>query len=203
MSRVATDRIEITRPKLLLVEGKDEEGVFDALIKRLSIPEVQIIAYKGKPNLKNFLGAIVSTPGFGNVLFLGIVRDADDNPAGAMQSLQGALQDYDLPVPEAPMKRTGSSPTVTVFVMPGETRTGMLEDLLWNSIPTSQTSCIATYLECMQVVSPSSKNRVHAYLASKKDPMRVGEAAQAGIWDFGNPAFNDVKEFLGEAFPVN
>jgi len=203
VSRVATDRIEITSPKLLLVEGKDEEGVFDALIKRLPIPEVQIIAYRGKTNLRHFLGAIVSTPGFDNVLFLGIVRDADDNPEGAMQSLQGALQDYDLPVPETPLKRTGSSPAVTVFVLPGDVRTGMLEDLLWNSVPTSQASCIATYLECMRVVSPSSKNRVHAYLASKKDPMRVGEAAQAGIWDFVNPAFKEVKEFLGEAFPVS
>lgn len=62
MSAVAVPpRIQITKPKLLIVEGKDEEGFFSAAMSQhLSITDVQVLPIGGKQNLYGNLKALMA-----------------------------------------------------------------------------------------------------------------------------------------------
>ena len=64
---------------------------------------------------------------------LGIVRDAETSAGGAFQSVQSALRNAELPVPDSLAERTDTSPAVTVLILPGDNRQGMLETLLCES----------------------------------------------------------------------
>ena len=42
-----------------------------------------------------------------------------------------------------------------------------------------------------------AKAEVHAFLASREEPdKRLGEAAEAGYWPLGDPAFGHLKNFV-------
>ena len=49
-----------------------------------------------------------------------------------------------------------------------------------------------------------AKTKVHTYLAvgiDGKDPgLRLGEAAEAGVWDWNSPAFAQITDFLSKLY---
>ena len=63
-------------------------------------------------------------------------------------------------------------------------------------------SCVEEYLECVKNNANREPNNVakaklHAWLASKEKPdKRLGEAAEAGYWDWESAAFDGLKEFI-------
>lgn len=77
--------IEIQKPTLLIVEGRDEELFFEALVRNLGSDGVQVMPIGGKTKLRENLAALVRSPRFAEVASLGIVRDADDRPESAFQ----------------------------------------------------------------------------------------------------------------------
>jgi hypothetical protein len=81
---IAPNPIEATR--MLLGEGREEELFLGALLNHLAISGVQVENYQGKSKLAPFLKALRNRPGFVRVERLGILRDADDDPAGAGQA---------------------------------------------------------------------------------------------------------------------
>ncbi len=109
------------------------------------------------------------------------MRDADDNPAGALKSVRDALVNADLPVPG--QARNASDVDVKIMIIPSEDSTGCLQTLLWKSINDQDLrDCVDDYLRCADV--PSNGNRyvkakVHAYIATKPKPnLKVGEASR-------------------------
>lgn len=50
--------IEITEPNVLVVEGKDEEYFFEALIKQMGLENIQVMGIGGKTNLQPRLKAL-------------------------------------------------------------------------------------------------------------------------------------------------
>ena len=195
--------IEIQKPTLLIVEGRDEEVFFEALVRNLGLDGVQAMPIGGKTKLRENLAALVRSPRFAEVASLGIVRDADDRPESAFQSVHDALQATGLPAPTGPMVPAGASPRVMVVILPAHNVAGMLEDLCLDAVsqdPAMQ--CVDQYFECLaqqDIPSPHNipKARVQVFLASRAEAgKRLGEAAQAGYWPWDTEAFDSVKSFI-------
>ena len=194
---------------LLLVEGTDEVRFFYALLKSLGIGHIQIASVDGKdhfaPVLKNVL---MTSRNYQRLRRLVLVRDADDNAQAAFQSLRSALTGAGLSVPSETFLRWAMGhPSVSIAILPdGESR-GNLEDLCLRSLEGSAEylsvlSCVDQYLDC-RGESPDadsgahSKARLHAYLAVGNRPgRRLGEAADAGAWDWNSPALQLLADFL-------
>jgi hypothetical protein len=195
--------LKIEQPNVLVVEGKEEDLFFEALIKHLKLQDIQIMPIGGKEKLRGNLKALVQTPGFSDVIFLGVVRDADANPDTAFQSVRDALQAAGLPTPECPLLPVGEKPRVAVLILPGVDTPGMLEDLCLRAVAQDPAmGCVEQYFECLQHKGLSlpdnmSKAKVQVFLASRpKAGLRLGEAAQAGYWPWETEAFEQVRNFL-------
>lgn len=193
----------IESPNLLLVEGKDEEFFFGALICYMGLKNIQIINIEGKDNLRRKLRALINDARFHEVVSIGIVRDANDDPRAAFQSICDALKAVNLSVPERPLVSNGVSPKVTIMILPKEDTPGMLEDICLKSIENDPVMfCIDQYFKCLEerripIPKKRSKAKVQAFLASRTDPgKRLGKAAQAGYWPWDNIAFDPLKNFL-------
>ena len=207
-------KIEVISPYLLIVEGKDEELFFEALMKNLGLTDIQILPIGGKTKLKENLRHLVNkVPDFDMVTSLGIVRDADDDPKAAFQSVSDALKKVKLPVPVSPLiPSIGPNPRnlkyhikVNVFIMPDENSLGDLEELCLRAVKTDPAmKCVVQYFYCLQhqglsLPKQMSKAKVHVFLASRAEPdKRLGEAAKAGYWPWNHNAFEKIKNFLFE-----
>lgn len=185
----------------LLVEGNDPRNFFEALVRNMGLAnDLQIQNFGGVNELGGFLSAFVRMSGFSNsVRSLGIVRDAETNARGAFQSIQSALRNAELPVPDGLDQRAEGPPTVSALILPGGDRVGMLETLLCETFGgTSEDRCITTFLECVGApVARLDKARAHAWLAARPDPhLSVGHAAQRGYWALDHGALGGVRRFL-------
>lgn len=204
-----TEPKQITQPKLLVVEGKEDELLFDALIRHLKLYDIQILAIGGKQELRKHLRAMVTTPGFNQVVSLAVVRDADHDPHAAFQSIQNALQGAHLPVPDCPLLpvakllASGQKLQVVAMIVPGANRTGMLEDICLDAVAQDPAMrCLDQYFECLKTThiplpGNTSKAKIQAFLASRPEPgKRLGEAAQADYFPWEHQAFDEVKRFV-------
>ena len=203
--------------KLLLVEGNDDLRFFRAMLGSRGIADVTVSSYNGKANLGNDLSARIRESEFHAVSSLGVVRDADDNSQSAFDSVVGSLQRAKLPTPDAanvPIERNGLR--ISVLILPPDDDCGELENVCLSSvegIPDMQ--CVESYFDCLSNVEPSiaanhmAKARLNSYLAigpvhttndgsitRRRPALRLGEAAEAGVWDWSSPAFERVADFL-------
>ncbi|MBE9572626.1 MAG: hypothetical protein IMF11_18525 [Proteobacteria bacterium] len=201
--------IKIEQSYLVLVEGKDEQLLFEALMENEEINNIQILPIAGKTLLRRHLKALKVAPGFGNVIGLGVVRDADTDPAAAFQSVCDALTDCGLPVPPAPLTPGGNRPHVTVMILPDQHSTGMLESICLSAVAGDPVApCVEQYFQCMELhgiglqENRIPKAKVQVFLASREEPgKRLGEAAQAGYWPWNAEAFQPLKNFLRDITP--
>jgi len=204
-------RIEITKRKLLIVEGRDEENFFNALFRdHLCRDDVQVLPIGGKTRIHDNLQALILDPRFSDVEALIVVRDADvgapgsDTPAfrSAWESVCLALRNAAIPVPTAHATFSTETPRTGVFIMPDGHSDGMLESLCLAAVRNQpEYACVVGYFECLAKhdVRPGhlDKARAHAFLSSRPEPdRRVGEAAQAGYWPWESQAFSQLIEFL-------
>lgn len=187
----------------ILVEGNDQRNFFEAFVKHLSLANIQIQNFGGVDQLRDFLEGLVDATGFQAVKSVGVVRDAETSAQAAFQSVQSSLRNAGLPVPNRPEDRTGGSPAVTVLILPGNNRPGMLETLLNETfVNTPVDDCINAFFGCVEDVSGVSIQRPHkaraqAYLATKPDPhLSVGVAAKRDYWDLNHPVFDQLRQFL-------
>lgn len=196
--------IEIIKPNLLLVEGKNDVGFFEGIMTHLDLNDIQIINVEGTPKYGDILKAIRKSSNFNKIVIsIGIVRDADTNSDAAFGSISGYLRSAKLPVPEKPLMPSKGTPQVTVMILPKEGETGMLEDLCLSSVVSdSAFPCMEAYFQCLQEKGLSlpnkiSKAKVQVFLASRqKVGLSLGVAAKAKLWPFDDNAFDQVKTFL-------
>ena len=197
------DQIEASTQ--LLVEGNDQLNFFRAFVRRLGIPNIQVQNFGGVDELTLFVEALASTDEFKDrVRSLGIVRDSEVRPASsAFQSVQGTLVSAGLPVPDQMATPFGSSPSVSVLILPDNESPGMLETLLCRAFDgTHVGQCIESFLECASAVTGEGlhrpdKARAHAYIATRRDPyLSVGVAAQRSYWDLDHAVFDGIRNFI-------
>ena len=212
----------ITERALLVVEGTHEKAFFAALLKSEGMRWVQVLPIGGKTLLKPSLPVLLGDDGFvelassGAPISLGIVRDADDDPGAAFQSVCGALEAAGMPVPPEPRQPAGGTITlpdgetqgalrVVVFIVPGAASPGAIEDLCVASVSDKpEFVCVERLRACLEekdILRATSatlgKAMAHAYLATQEDPDKhMGNAAQAGYWNLASPVFHDLKQFL-------
>lgn len=189
----------------LLVEGKDQRNFFAAFIKRKSLGNIQVQNFGGVNELPKFLLGFVKMPDFTDtVQSIGIVRDAEECHRSAFQSVQNSLRNANLPIPDKPEERTGENLLVTVLILPGRNRPGMLETLLCESFSdTPENRCVDDFFKCVTTNSSNvpirkpEKARARAYLTTKPEPhFSVGVAAKRGYWDLDHDTFAGVRGFL-------
>jgi hypothetical protein len=190
--------------KILAVEGKDEYEFFDALFKHMNIVDVRIEEVGGKDQFKDKLPALVRSSGFSvNVEKFAVVRDADQNANSAFRSIRNILKKEGLEPPNDKNQFSRKNPNVGIYIMPGNSSKGMLEDLCLSTVQnTPAIACVDIFVECCKEnlneppLNPS-KAKVQAYLAAMpKVVNRLGIGAQRGYWNFNCQELDQVKLFL-------
>ena len=188
----------IERPILIIGEGVEEVLFLEALLAEFNVSGVQVEHYEGKSALGRYLKALKNRPGFAAVKKLGIIRDADDDPAASAASVDGAIA------------QAGFDPNLTVkkIIIPSATEKGALENLCLRTIEGQPLrACIEEFLSCatratsIQHTSTAAKAkaRIHAWLSAQREPdLRLGHAAKKGLIAWSSPVFGELKQFLRE-----
>ena len=193
---------------LLLVEGRDEVNLFDALMDHCldAEPKVQVIDAGGIDQFSRRLKAIQTAartrPAFRAI---GVVRDADDNAADAFASVCDQLRNAGYEPPVGHGEFSNAVPSIGVFIVPDGNEPGAIETLCRRSKEGDEVAiCVEEYLSCLDEHEAMKSTNVdksfaHAYLAAMEDPVaRVGEGAKQGVWDFESAAFGELSDFVRE-----
>ena len=198
--------LEIQENKQVLVEGNDEVRIFGFLVSHLNIPNIQIRHYGGSDKLRTFLRTLRTSPEFTTVRSLAVVADANSDGSRRDRRIRSALSDMALPTPSGPLEIASNGRIkVAYLVVPHNRDNGMIEDVCLDSVKADPAmECIDRYFECIeQSETPgprevwTAKARLHAFLSSRDRPgLRIGEAAEAGIWQFEDEAFDPLKALL-------
>lgn len=202
---------EIQKTKLLIVEGNHERDFFQAWFQQLDIEDIQVMPIGGKTQLRNNLGPLVKRPAYRDVLSLVVMRDADDDPQAAFQSVADAFIAHGIPVPATPwILRQDATPKTGIVLAPRANAIGALEELLLETIQTDPL-CGEAHQFIQNAVntlrgngdrnpSPAHKQckaRTHAYLATFEEPDKdPGKAALAGVWNFNHPCLQPLLQIL-------
>ena len=200
------DHLKIEHPKQVIVEGNDDVRVFGALSKHLNIRDVQVHGYGEIDNLRRFLDAFRDLPEFGLVRSLAVVADANSDGDRRERRICNALSDMALPAPSRPLELASNGELQVAYLIIPHNATGtMIEDVCLNSVSEDPAmACVDRYFECLGqtgLEGPKevwmSKARLHAFLASRERPgLRLGEAAESGIWSFDADAFRPLLELV-------
>ena len=192
------DNRSIRKSRLILGEGLDEKNFFDAFLQHLRIVNVQAMYYGGKTHRKGLLQTLAARqPEFQRVTHLAITADADDNYEGTVQSIKAELEACHLPIPEDRQFATDNGKRVGLYLLRRQLETICLQSLAG----ASELRCIRQFLECVgfedERENEVEKVKCRTYLAPKDSAvLSVGVAAKQGYWDFANPAFDGIREFL-------
>lgn len=167
---------------VLLVEGKDDEHVFYALLEHHHVP--QVFKIKDKEGITNLLGTLEVELLASDLTRLGIVIDADLNLGARWQQTTDILRNAGYAdIPDAP-NRDGTiieqqgRPTVGLWIMPENTLPGMLEDFVSFLVPRNDSlwdrvhRCIEGIPEADRRFAAAHliKAQLHTWLAWQTDP---------------------------------
>ncbi|MDX8377372.1 MAG: DUF3226 domain-containing protein [Mariprofundales bacterium] len=202
--------MQIESKKVLLVEGLDEVGFFEVLCKKINIQDIQIIGTGGKDKFKQEFPIILNARGFEGVTSIVIIRDADESVGSAINSVKYQLKKYNFPIPSGHAEfSTNSKITTGFFIMPGNRDTGMLENLVLDTVKEHPVKlCSDDYINKLKnkLAEPNSsfkfprnehKARLFAYLAGmEKFIPSLGMAAKKGYFNLESNALDDIKSFL-------
>ena len=198
----------IRSDRLLLVEGRDEVNLFGALMQHCldAEPTVQVIDAGGKDRFpKNLRALSTAARARPSLRAIGVVRDADDDAAGAFRSICDQVRNAGCEPPAVHGEFSDAVPSIGVFIVPDGTEPGAIETLCRRSKKgDAAAACVDEFLSCLDEHAAMrstniDKSFAHAYLAAMKDPVaRVGEGAMQGTWDFESPAFAELSDFLRE-----
>lgn len=201
-------RRRIEKPRLLLVEGRDEVNVFEALMRHClgDGAEIQVIDAGGKDQFPKHMKAIPTAARTRRGLHLrsiGVVRDANGDARGSFRSVCDSLRNAGYEPPPVHGEFSGATPSIGVFIAPDGARPGAIETLCRRSVEgKAAAACADEYMKCLEDrgamrSSNIDKSFAHAYLAALPNPVaRVGEGALSGAWNFDSPAFEALSRFL-------
>jgi hypothetical protein len=199
--------LQITKKRLLVVEGNDEKNFFEELFKHMAKENItDILDVGGKDNFKNSIPALTRISSFNDVEAIAVVRDADGNCRSAFASVKGILKENGLLPPEKPGEFSQGNPKVGVFIMPDNKNSGMLEDLCLETVKDEKgMECVNRFIDCAnQLENPPkdkdiAKVKVQGFLAIKPGVFdMVGLGAKKNYWDFDSAALEPLKNFLSE-----
>lgn len=191
---------------VLLVEGNDDKQVITHLCNQVSLS----VDFKieNKEGLESLLASIPSEILASGRKTVGIIVDANDNPDGRWKSIIARLQHADITAPTHPAT-TGivirSKPKVGVWLMPDNESKGQLEHFVQKMIPDGDTvwPLAQKYIESIpEPEQPKQliKAQVHAWLAARSKPRRMGTAIRAGDFNIRAPLAEDFINWIQRLF---
>lgn len=199
------DILNVEKDRLLLVEGRDEQVLFEKILGQNWTNGIQVIDAGGINRFPGMLAALLAEARVKNIDLqsIGMVRDADEDASAAFQSICSAVSRNGLIAPPQTEVLSTGTPSVAILILPGNGAPGALEDVCLSSISGHPAAdCIKSYIRCLRQrgvmeSSNAGKTAVHAYLASKADPTsNVGRGAEHDYWDIGSPAFAIIRDFI-------
>jgi len=193
----------IHQKKVLVVEGKDEINFFNALLKYMEIIDFEVYEVGGKQQFKDKLPALVRVRGFSDVEVLAVVRDADNDANAAFESIKNILKKEKLKPPNQINQFSKGAPKIGIFIMPGNSDAGMLEDLCLKTVECHPAMCcVESFIDCVSKLenppNKITKAKVQAFLAAMPELANsVGVGAQKGYWNFNSNELTKLKSFIG------
>jgi hypothetical protein len=188
-------------PKLLLVEGNNDVFVCLSLLKHHKLVteavleeidrKVTPLTYNGnkfgiknKDGVTNILNTLDVEVDATGLVTLGIIVDADDKLSKRWKELTTALtlagytQVPANPDPTGTIIQESGKPTIGIWIMPDNHRTGILEDFASDLIPLKDTDplwslskdCLAEAAKISPKIAGSIKAHIYTWLAWQKDP---------------------------------
>ncbi|MEA1866346.1 MAG: DUF3226 domain-containing protein [Euryarchaeota archaeon] len=192
----------IREKTVLAVEGKDEVNFFDALLRYLEITGFEIRDVGGKSRFKDKLPALVKMSGFSDVEALAVIRDADKDANAAFDSVRYVLTKEGLEPPARMNWFSDGNPVIGIFIMPGDSDRGMLEDLCLRTVKDHPAmECVDIFVDCVSELADPPKTlekaKTQAFLASMPTIVNsIGLGAQKGYWNFDSSELSDLVSFI-------
>lgn len=207
----------IKKKHLILCEGIDE---WKFLVRFLNSPalkdnpffseEIEVFDFGGNEELSTYLEALKLIEGFSDVVSLLVIRDAELDARKAARQVQNALRENDLDVPDRQGQWTERTPKTCFLLFPDfgkKESPGTLEDLcitiLDDTVTETPLEEIDAFVEHLekdreQTFSHRHKTRLHTYFSTnnKLVSLKLGEAADAGAFDWSHPNLKPLKECL-------
>lgn len=216
-------RGDSTHTHVLLVEGQDDRHVIYQLIDRCTrCAEMPHFGVIDKSSFSELLGSIsgeINAPGREVV---GIMVDANDDPQKRWNEVQGKLEAV-LHKPPCEMSKKDiasqylrkpeglilkSNPRIGVWMMPDNDSSGELEDFVMQMIPRRDTvwPLSRNYISDIPDghrkfdAGKVQKAELFAWLATRKEPGRMGAAIGAGDLSVDGPLAKKFLKWLSDLF---
>ena len=202
-------------PRVLLVEGVDDKHVVRHVRDHQDQPDMPAFDIRDKDGITNLISAIgpeIKAPGR---LAVGILADANDDPKARWQEIADKLRKAGIKAPDR-MDSTGGvvvtskvdRPRVGVWLMPDNESQGELEDFVEKLIPKGDPvwplaeryvkgiPCDARKFQPGKI----ARARIHAWLATRAEPRKMGAAIGVGDLDATAPLATTFAEWLRAVF---
>ena len=205
--------------RALLVEGQDDKHVVRHLcirsqicIRNESMLAFDILDKGGIDPLLDSISLEIKAPGRESV---GILVDANDEPANRWQSIRSRLQRFDLHLPAEPDSEgtilSAASPAVPrigIWLWPDNQRRGELEDFVKAMIPSADPVWPKSeeYIDHIPELDrkflpgKETKAKIYAWLATTETPGRMGTAIRAGSLGVDGPLALKFADWLRRLF---
>jgi hypothetical protein len=189
---------------LLLVEGGDEEW----LCKAAAGPQIwqELCCWKasGRSDLKNLMLLAKNAPNFGYARSVGLVLDAEDDPAAALKLAEQILAEVGNTLPLVHGVVTGPPVRCGVFLSPDGQSAGSSDTLCRAAVRDLKVAaCVDALAACASVAHPTralaDKAWLQAYFAMFPEPHRLGDAfnPKKGLSiDPAHSSFDPLRNFL-------
>ena len=195
--------------RALLVEGPDDKHVVRHIYELVArTPPFCIIQ---KDGIEKLLPSIPPEFNVSGRKTLGILVDADDHPLDRWQSLRDRFSSLNVQLPNNPYAQgtiIQSQPRVGIWMMPDNMSPGELEDFIATIIPSDDPvwRLARGYIDNIPMkhrkFNPGKLRRaeVHAWLAARESPRRMGSAIGAGDMDINLPVSRSFTQWLKTLF---
>ena len=208
--------VEITKPRVIICEGKADVAFFEHLISERGLPEFQVLPANGNSRYEDTLVALSAAPGFNGISGILLVGDNDLNPARAFQNIRTQIQrasGYGVPVNPGEIAESAGFPDIVVMMVPWHGRVGCLETLLLEAVRAAHAdfgACVDDYAACTHVDAWNEVEVAKMKLQSltavicRSDPTTPVSYAWNRPEDIillTQPCFNQIADFL-QAFPA-
>ena len=164
-----------------------------------------------RDNRRNVIAGLPEVAKTEGIEILGLLLDADQSLEQTWQEITAALQKAGISPPNQ-LPPTGliipadpeNTPRLGVWIMPDNQSPGELEDFLFQMIPPDSANWPAAQ-EFIERIPPESreflphktdKAKLHAWLATMREPARMGAAIDKGKIDDQNPLFQTFIHWL-------
>ena len=177
---------------VLLVEGVDDKQVVQHLSSKLA-PDLQFdcLVKEGSDQLLKAIPVEMKVSGRRAV---GILMDANDNPEARWQAIAARLNAEEVALPEAPVQGGAvihADPRIGIWLMPDNQSGGELEDFVVQLLPQGDPvwPLAGQFIDGIPEEHrkfPQQKKvraRLHAWLATRQEPMKMGTAIRAESLD--------------------